>query len=151
MKALPPGLLKRAANGSRTGVADAYRQAAAWLKAGKAPPPDLSDWLADRLVALSVALRDRGDKKKHDILSAVGAVEAGKRGRKSASPMDAALKKMLVWDCYYERRQGGTWDAVYKRVVAKHARARHFVSQAEVERCWKQRKIIAPEIPDTRG
>jgi hypothetical protein len=147
-KALPPGLLERANAGDRGGIADAYRQAAAWLKHHKAPPPELCDWLADKLLALSSALRDRGDKKKHDILAAIGAVEAGKRGRKPDSQMQAFLKKMLVHDCVYERRHGEPLCDVFERVAEKHAQGGHYVTADFVAECWKRRRRVAPELGD---
>jgi hypothetical protein len=119
------------------------------LKAGRLPPQELADWGHEHLEALSNALRDVRDKKKHGVLAAVGAVEPNKRGRKARSLVDAQRMEMLAWDCYYERiRTGARWGEIYQSVANKHAQGGHFVSASVVEKAWTQRDKVAPEIPE---
>ena len=135
--------------GNRKSVARAYGHAAAWLKAGKMPPPELTAWLTERLDDLTAVLRDDHDKKLVGVNAALWASQPGKRGRKPASKTDEAYRSFLAWDCYYERRlTGDKWDAIFDRVAYRCSQVGVFTTPTQVEAVWKARRSVAPEIPE---
>lgn len=146
MKDLPPEILANAVDGNRDGMADAYGIAAAWLRNGEAPPKEMCEWLAARLEALALAIADRSDVKKAGIVRAVGAVDAGKKGRKAASPTDQAMDRLIVWEVYYQQRQGLRGEACFDRVAKLFAQGGKFVSAPTVAQAWKNRTKLIPEL-----
>ncbi|MGY0634384.1 hypothetical protein [Luteimonas sp. A478] len=149
-KALPEHVLADATPGNRKAVALAYGHAAAWLKAGTLPPPELTAWLTDRLDGLVSVLRDDREKKRADAINAaVWGSQRGKRGRKPRAQMDDAHREFLAWDCYYERRMtGDPWEVIFERVADRCSTSRIFTTPTQVEAAWKDRKDVAPEIPE---
>lgn len=151
-KALHPAVLENAQPGNRLGLATAYAQAAGWLRAGEAPPDELASWLAERLQGLANVLHDprvKGDLPDQ-AARALELVEKGKRGRKADSEHDLALKRIVVWDCYYQRRLHPelTWEQVFELVAKAPAAQGIHLSKAKIEAAWKKRRELAPEIPE---
>lgn len=150
---MPPNLLTEATPGNREGLARAFGHAAAWLKApDHAPPAELAVWLAERLESLSNVLHDKSIKKfEHAVPAALGLVHQGKRGRKSRSSRDDAMRRFLVWDCSYAKAMNPhwTWKQVFDHVVAKAAEAKLYISADVVEAAWKDRRELVPDLPPT--
>jgi len=151
-KVLHRDLIPNAKPGNRAGLAMAFAQAAGWLRAGEAPPPELSAWIAEKLQGLANVLhnpRVKGDLPDQ-AARALGIVEKGKRGRKADTERELALKRLLIRECYYQRRQHPelTWEQVFERVAMAPAAAGVHVSVSKIEAAWKHRRTLAPEIPE---
>lgn len=144
---IPPTLVSDAQPGNRAAVARAYGVAACGLRAGWKPPPELAEWLGERLETLAMVLNDRYDKKMEGVHRALGLVEPGKRGRKAASGLETSQRADLVRDVAYQRaRWNCTLEEAYTRVVKFHAIARHFISEDQVRAAWKDRRKLIPEM-----
>ena len=147
-QASPAGLVADATPGNRRAVGLAYGHVAAWLRAGRAPPPELAEWASDRLMEVAAVLLGSRNKKPADAAyAALAASEKGKRGAKVRSRLKESQRRDLIRDVAYQRaRWNCTLEEAYDRVVAVHALARHYITPAQVESAWKARKVLIPEM-----
>jgi hypothetical protein len=126
-------------------LADAYGEASAWLRAGKAPPEELCRWVGDRLLKLAQALHASPDAYKAE-LAALDLVEQGKRGPKPKAYEERELA-VLVMDVLRQKSlRGCTVEEAFEHVTAFHAAAGHFLAINTVRAAWRDRRKLIPEI-----
>ena len=145
--AMSSGILEFAKPGNRDGVALAYLQLAAWLRAGKAPPPELAEWAADRMEALGAVLRDATDKKLAGVNGALHISEPGRRGKKAKGPIEHQVDQIMVWDVHYRNAlTDAAYEEIFCQVAASMSVSGRFIGPDTVAAAWKARRSLVPEL-----
>ena len=138
---LPPGLMADAVPGNRRGVGRAYGIAAELLRNGEAPPPELCAWLAERLAAVGVALRNTDDSNPDAaVVVALGAREAGKPGRKPGGEDKLERDQLLAREVMasHTRDPEKKMVAIFEEVAAAWPVPRDKVKLATVRAAWER-------------
>jgi hypothetical protein len=139
-KAMNPAIMAAAVPSNRRGVGVAYGHAAEWLRRGEAPPPELCEWLAERLSAVGVALRNmEDDKPDAAVMCALGARES-KRGRKPADEDKRDRDVHLAWEVMtrHTNEPEKKMAAIFEEVAATWPIPRDNVTAATVKAAWER-------------
>ena len=116
-----------------------YGQSAAWLRAGKAPPPELASWLADRLEGLSAALGKHADRKQTEAAAARALMirREGKTGR-PASCSTSRKDQALIGDVqHFIDWHGMSEYQAIDAVAAYHSRAGGPDLKEQIRKAWE--------------
>jgi hypothetical protein len=121
--------IANAATGERYALAMLYGHAAAWIRAGKAPPPELGRWLAEVLQdlhAVAWCAREK-DPAENELAKQLRVATRFKRGRgRPVSRKSAMDEEQLADDVYHFLTWGwaSSLEDAFAKVSEYHARMR---------------------------
>ena len=143
MKANAPNideLIEAAADRDTVALSRLYGQAAAWIKAGKAPPEPLAGWIADRMQGLAESLHQHSDRKKTEAAAARALMirrdKSGRAPARKTKIMDAAL----IGDVQHFIGQGMEPYQAIEAAAKFHRRNGGPDLKEKIVTAWKQRR-----------
>lgn len=150
MKLLPPDfdqLLERAQQRDLVALQRLYAQAAAWLRAGEIPPPELAKWLADRCQGVAQAVFEHKAAKQIQDAAAVALMvrRAGAKGTTKsfhAERFDSALVGDVL---HFMEWHGYNAHQAQQAVAAFHSRNGGPDLTERIKAAWKERGTLNPK------
>ena len=113
MKANAPNideLIEAAADRDTVALSRLYGQAAAWIKAGKAPPEPLAGWIADRMQGLAESLHQHTDRKKTEPAAARALMI--RRDKKAAHRRERRRSWTPRWSAMFSTLSAKAWNHI---------------------------------------
>lgn len=149
MKASQPDLIhaiEKAQERDTVALKRLYGECAAWLRAGKSPPPELASWLAERLEGLAQALDSEFDRQKLESAAAraLQIRRAGGAG-KAKKAYTEAKDRALIGDVYHfmDWHDMNAEQAIWA-VADYHKRNGGPDLLEQIRYAWKHRKTLFP-------
>jgi hypothetical protein len=134
-------MIDRAEAGDREALARAYGQAAAWLKAGKAPPPELAGWLAGRLEELGTLVHRarRKDNARTVPIEAARIMRVQRKGKpgRPSSNVSSRMEWALAGDVlHFIEWHELSPEAAFDAVVEMHEQSGRYITREQVKAAW---------------
>ena len=149
MKATAPNLaqtIESANERDMVALRRLYGQASAWVRAGKAPPPELASWLADRLDGLTAALGEHQDRKQTEAAAARALLirREGKGGRAKSASTDRKAAALVGDVLHFIEWHDMNPEQAIKAAAAYHQRNGGPDVTEQIRMAWKKRETLLP-------